>query len=153
DTQLGLDLRNSATTRNLETSPFAPSTDKNSAKTTAATASVSATSGSAYYAPATNVTPQPGANATATAQKRSSKSLLLICVALVAVAAVMALVFQRYGGKAQSNIVGSSGAVGAGKAKTIDPSMVPEGMVLIPEGSFMMGRDLTDKEKELTIKV
>src|SRR5262249_26774218 len=95
DTQLGLDFRNSATTPTLETSPFAPPTDKTPAKTTAATASVSATSGSAYYAPATNVTPQPGANATATAQKRSSKSLLLICVALVAVAAVMALVFQR----------------------------------------------------------
>src|SRR5215510_1798115 len=153
DTQLGLELRNTATTRDFETSPFTPSTDKNSAKTTAATAPVSATSGSAYYAPATKVTPQPGANATATAQKRSSRSLLLICVALVAVAAVMALVFQRYGGKAQSNTVGVTGAADAGKVKTIDPTSVPEGMVLIPEGSFMMGRDLTDKEKELAIKV
>src|SRR5215813_10027401 len=153
DTQLDLGLRDGAKTQVFETGPLIPSTDKNSTKTTAATTPISATSGSAYYAPATNVTPQPGATATATIQKRSSKPILFICVALVAVAAVMVLVFQRYGGKAQSSIVGVTGATDPGKAKTIDPPPAPEGMVLIPEGSFLMGRNLTDEEKKFTIKV
>jgi len=148
DTQLGMGLSESSTTRSLGTNPFAPSTDKNSATTTAATAQVSATSGSAYYAPATNVvTRQPGATAAAQPQTRSSKPVLLISIAAMVLAGVMVWAFQKYGGKAQSNVTGVAG-VG-----TIVPPRVPEGMVAIPEGSFMMGRDLTDEEKNFTIEV
>ena len=148
DSQLGLDLAQSAETREFETSPFNPSTDKNSAKTTAATARIAATAGSAYYAPATNVaTPQPGVTVPAAAPKRSSKPILIICLALLALVAVMALVFQRFGGKAQPKTPeGESG-------KTVETPRVPDGMVLISEGSFMMGRDLTDEEKKSTIDV
>jgi serine/threonine-protein kinase len=145
DSQLGLGLRDAAATREFETSTFTPSTDKNSAKTTAATATVSATAGSAYYAPATSViTKQPGATAPAIPEKRSSKSLLLIGVAVMALAAVMVWAIQKFGGDVQSNTK---------VVETIDPPRVPEGMVLIPEGSFMMGRDLTDEEKGFTIDV
>jgi serine/threonine protein kinase len=145
DSQLGLGLRDAAATREFETSTFTPSTDKNSAKTTAATATVSATAGSAYYAPATSViTKQPGATAPSIPEKRSSKSLLLIGVAVMALAAVMVWAIQKFGGNVQSNTK---------VVETIDPPRVPEGMVLIPEGSFMMGRDLTDEEKGFTIDV
>src|SRR5262245_12576174 len=145
DSQLGLGLRDAEATREFETTPFTPSTDNNSAKTTAATARVSATAGSAYYAPATSVvTQQPGLTAPAAPDKRSSKSLLLIGVAVVAMVAVMAWAIQKFGGKAQTNNNG---------VETIEPPRVPEGMVLIPEGSFMMGRDMTDEEKKATIDV
>ncbi|MGH9769714.1 MAG: serine/threonine protein kinase, partial [Blastocatellia bacterium] len=131
DSQLGLELSDRATTRALESNPFVPSTDRNSATTTAATARVSTASGSAYYAPATNVvTKPPGATGTATPQTRSSKPVLLVAVVVMVLAAVMFWAFQKYGGKAQSNDVG-----------TIDAPRVPEGMAAIPEGSFMMGRN------------
>jgi formylglycine-generating enzyme required for sulfatase activity len=145
DAQLGLTLTDTAETREFETSPFTPSTDKNSAKTTAATARMSATAGSAYYAPSTNVvTQQPGATTPVIERPRSSKSLLLIGVAVVALAAVMLFAIQKFYGNAQTN---------TNVAETVDPPRVPEGMALIPEGSFMMGRDLTDEEKKSTIEV
>ncbi|HKQ74206.1 MAG TPA: bifunctional serine/threonine-protein kinase/formylglycine-generating enzyme family protein [Blastocatellia bacterium] len=144
DSQLDLGLRDTAATREFETTPFTPSTDKNSAKTTAATARVSATAGSAYYAPDTSVvTRQPGLTTPAEERARSSKSLLLIGVAVVALAVVAVLAIQKFRGKAQTN---------SDVVETIDPPRIPEGMVLIPEGSFMMGRNLTDEEKKSTIE-
>jgi serine/threonine-protein kinase len=145
DSQLGLSLRDAAATREFETSPFIPSTDKNASATTAATARVPVTAGSAYYAPSTNVvTNQPGATATAMPQKRSLKSVALICVTMAALAAVTAWAVQKFGGKAESNTT---------VTKTTDPPRIPEGMALIPEGSYMMGRDLTEEEKKFAIEV
>jgi len=141
DSLLGLTLLENAKTLEFETSPFTPTTDKNSPKTTAATARMEATAGSAYYAPETSViTKPPGATAPAIPQKRSAKSLLLIGVLVVALAGVMALTIQKFG-KAKSNNV----------VETVDPPRVPEGMALIPEGSFMMGRDMTEEEKKFSI--
>src|SRR5262249_44394053 len=114
--------------------------------TTSAAAMRASTAGSssAYYAPETSViTKQPGATGAVIPQKRSSKPMLLIAVAIMVLAGVMVWAFQKYGGKAQSNM-------GGGETNT--PS-VPDGMIPIPEGSFMMGRNLTDQEKNFTIKV
>ncbi|MGE0130306.1 MAG: SUMF1/EgtB/PvdO family nonheme iron enzyme [Blastocatellales bacterium] len=144
DTQLGLGLRDSATTRTLETNQFASPTERVAATTASMGGPGSITSGSTYYAPATNVvTAQPGATGTAMPQPRSSKPMLLIGAVVMVLAAVMIWVFMNYGDKAQSNVAGA-------EANTLS---TPEGMVLIPEGSFMMGRDLTDDEKNSTIEV
>ncbi len=145
DSQLGLGLREEAATREFETTPITPSTDKNSAKTTAATAQMSATAGSAYYAPRTSViTKQPGATEPSITPKRSLKSLMLIGVTVVALVAAMAWAVQKYGGMAKSN---------TNVVENVEPPKVPEGMALIPEGSFMMGRDLSDEEKNFAINV
>ncbi|MCG3160238.1 MAG: Hercynine oxygenase [Acidobacteria bacterium] len=142
DKQLGLGLRDSATTRTLETNQFASPTERVSART-AAMAGTSTGSGSTYYAPATNVaTPMPGATGTA-APSRSSKPIVLIATAVLILAAALAWVFLNNGDKAASNVAG---------AEANTPS-APEGMVPIPEGSFMMGRNLTDEEKNSTIDV
>ncbi len=149
DAQLDLGLRDEAATRGFETSPFSPSTDKNSATTAAGTARVSNTSGasgSAYYAQDTNVvTRQPGATTPATGRSSSSKHILLLAITVMVLATATVLVFQKYGDRAQSTAAGEAGV------EKPDPPRIPEGMVPIPEGSFMMGRNLTDEEKNFTV--
>jgi serine/threonine-protein kinase len=139
DTQLGLGLRDDATTRGLEASPAVSPTERVAAMTSAMAGRVSTASGGTYYAPATNViTSQP-----ATSQRRSSKSILMIAIAVIAVAATLIWVFINYSDRSQSNVAGAEANI----------LTAPEGMVLIPEGSFMMGRDLTEEEKNSTIDV
>src|SRR5262249_59963857 len=77
--------------------------------TTSAAAMRASTAGSssAYYAPETSViTKQPGATGAVIPQKRSSKPMLLIAVAIMVLAGVMVWAFQKYGGKARSDMVG-----------------------------------------------
>jgi serine/threonine-protein kinase len=144
DAQLGVGLQDNATTHNFETSPFMPSTLGAGGATASGTTRPPATAGSAFYAPATNVVTQnPAATGVVIPQKRSSKPIILVSIALIALAAVLALAFQKFGGAAQSNIVDARPT----------PPAVPEGMVSIPAGSFMMGRNLTEEEKNFTIEV
>src|SRR5262249_36907576 len=148
DAQLDLGLRDDAATRGFETSPFNPSTDKHSATTAAGTARVPITAGSAYYAPDTNVvTRQPRATTPATGRANVSKPILLLAITVMVLATAVVLIFQKYGGRAQSTAAGESGV------EKSDPPRVPEGMVPIPEGSFMMGRNLTDEEKNFTVEL
>ncbi len=142
---LGLGLRENSTTRSLDTSPFIPSTDRSASATTAAATKISTASGSAYYAPETSVvTKQPSAIGTVTPERRSTKPILLVAAAAIIVAAVaIAWIFQKYAGRAQSTVAGGETNI----------PYVPEGMALIPTGSFMMGRDLTDAEKNFAIEM
>jgi serine/threonine-protein kinase len=138
DSQLGLGLRESATTRGLESHLLTPPTERVKTPTNA-----SATGASTYYAPATNVAaPQQRTSETIPPQTRPSKALWLIGAAILVLAAAIVWGFLKYSNNAQADI-------GGGGVKTAPT--VPEGMVLIPEGSFMMGRDLTEEEKNSII--
>lgn len=144
DAQLGLGLRDDATTRSLETNQLASPTERVAVTDATGGARASITAGAAYYAPATNVvTAQPSATGAATPQTRSSKSVLIMAVAVMVLAAAATWVFMNYGNRAQSNVADAEAAAPA----------APEGMALIPEGSFMMGRNLADEEKKSTIDV
>jgi serine/threonine-protein kinase len=155
DTQLGVGLQDNQTTHTFETSPFTPSTLRGQATTAGATSRASTysggagSSGTAYYAPATSVvTQQPAATSAAVVvpERRSSKPMFLIALVGLILAAALALTFQKFKGGAQSNFAGVDSPSPA-------PRVVPDGMVPIPGGSFLMGRDLTSEEKNYTIEV
>jgi formylglycine-generating enzyme required for sulfatase activity len=145
DAQLGLGLRDDATTRSLETNQFASPTERVAVTAPTGGTRASITAGATYYAPATNVvTAQPGATGVATPQTRSSKSVLIVALAVMVLAAALVWIFMNYANQAQSNAAGA-------EANTASTLKGPEGMALIPEGSFMMGRNLTDEEKSFTV--
>ncbi len=136
DAQLGIGLRGEAPARGVESVLGAAPTDKILAVDTSAPARPNV-SASAYLAPTPDSTPL-----TATTPGRSLKSIALISLAVVALSVATVWVIQKFGGEAKSN-----------GAKTIDLPRVPEGMVSIRAGSFLMGRNLTDEEKKFTIEV
>jgi serine/threonine-protein kinase len=140
DSQLGLGLRESATTRSFDTDRVAPPTEGVEAQTTAAATAAATNSKSAYYAPATNVAgARQMTNETITPQTRSSKAMWFAGAATLVLAAMVAWFVLKNSDHAQANFTSGNAEVA--------PS-VPEAMVLIPEGSFMMGRNLTPKEQE-----
>ncbi len=142
DAQLGLGLRENATTRGLDGNLASMPTEKIPVPATDSATVASTNSRSTFYAPATNVAvPQQKTNQTISSPTRSSKPMWLIGAAALALAAVMAWVFLMNGNNAQTNVGG------VGRANASETSPAPEGMILIPEGSFMMGRDLTEEEK------
>ncbi len=143
DTQLGLGLGDSAMTRTIGTNSFAMPTERVQSPTTGSSTAASTDSRSEFYAQATNViTPLHHAIETIPPQTRSSKAVWLIGAAALVIAAVIAWVFLKNPDGAQSK--NASGGGGAARP-------VPEGMVLLPAGSFMMGRDLTEEEKNYEI--
>ncbi len=143
DDQLGLGLGENAPTRPVDTNPFAAPTAGVRTPTTASAIAVSTGGNSTYYAPATNVlTPQQKTIETVSPPARSSKLIWLIGAAVLVLAAVAAGVYLKNSDNAQANV--PSGNANAALS-------VPEGMVPIPEGSFMMGRNLTDEEKNYVI--
>lgn len=144
DAQLGIGLRGPAETREFQTSPGAPPTERISAATTSAPRRANA-SASAYLASESDaIASETNVADGATKRARSLKSFALIGFAVAVLSVGMVWAVQKFGGKAQSN---------ATDTKTIEPPRVPGGMVSIPAGSFMMGRDLTDEEKKFAIDV
>jgi formylglycine-generating enzyme required for sulfatase activity len=138
DGLLGIGLPDAAPTQGFETNLDPPLTDKILAATTAAQrrGPFKALAGS-VFAPESDVDP------IAATRGRWLKSVALIGLIVVALSAAMAWAVQKFGG-AESNATATN---------TINPPRIPEGMVSIPAGSFMMGRNVTDEEKELIIEV
>jgi eukaryotic-like serine/threonine-protein kinase len=101
------------------------------------------TAGRAWQTP----TPTPQAAPPAASQRFSmSKLLALVAVIALAVAATGTLVLPKWFGKTSANIAG--GAENA-EPKKLDP---PTGMVFIPGGSFMMGRNLNEAERNTEVE-
>ncbi len=145
DSQLELGLGEDAPTTLLGTNSFAASTAGVLSPTTASPASASTNSRMPYYAPPTNVSATPPMTSeTISSRKGSSKMVWLLGAAVLILAAAMGWVLLKNSDNAQANVTDS---------KTDVAPSVPEGMVLIPEGSFMMGRNLTKEEQEEQDKI
>jgi iron(II)-dependent oxidoreductase len=143
DSQLDLGLDENAPTTLLGTGSFAASTAGVMSPATISPASATTNSRTPYYAPPTNISATPPMTSeTISPRKGSSKVAWLLGAVILVMAAAGGWVFLKNSDNAQAN-------VGAGTTNPVPP--VPEGMVLIPEGSFMMGRDLTDDEKNYRI--
>ncbi|MGH9755075.1 MAG: SUMF1/EgtB/PvdO family nonheme iron enzyme [Blastocatellia bacterium] len=144
DLQLGIGLRGPAPAWGVEANLGAPPTDKILAVDTS-TPRRTSVSASTYLAPASDVVaPETNVAMADMTRRRSMKSVALISLAVAALTVATVWAVQKFGGKAQSNVT---------VTKTIEPPRVPEGMASIPTGSFMMGRDLTDEEKNFTIEI
>ena len=76
-----------------------------------------------------------------------SKAIWALGALAVVLALALAVIFMRP--NAESGSASLSG--GSSSSATIPPTTIPEDMALIEGGSFLMGRNLTDAEKEFSI--
>lgn len=130
--------------RGYDTNFFAPATELLETSTTADGATVSTATNRSTAGPTPQPSPaRPGA-ISAPPVRNSSKLPWLIGGAVLALAAIVtfALLWQR-GNEEQA------GANTLAEAKKNEPPQVPENLVMIEGGSFMMGRNLTEAEKSL----
>ncbi|MCI0338380.1 MAG: bifunctional serine/threonine-protein kinase/formylglycine-generating enzyme family protein [Acidobacteria bacterium] len=165
DSSLGLDLREKVTARAFDTNPLSLPTEKMDSDTTASGAAVSTASRSSgrsserrYDPAATSVMSTPAQTQSptpATTFPGSSKQIWLIGVSVLLIGAMAAgLLFKnRDRARSSSNNIGvQSSPNNMGGVNPLKNSP-PPGMVQIPEGSFMLGRDLTDAEKSVEIAI
>ncbi len=148
ESHLGLGLRDNATTQSFNTKPFALPTEKFQTGPTASAAAVSTAAGRQYDPNATSVMGAPAQTHASTQVKTSvgsSKLLWFIGAAVLMIGVLAGGYFLMYRDEAASSANNISGAI----AKT---ASAPEGMAEIPEGSFMMGRNLTEDEKNYEIE-
>jgi serine/threonine-protein kinase len=149
DSHLGLGLKEKVTAPSFDTAPFALPTEKFQTSTSTAPGAAVSTASGRYVDPnATSVMTPPAttkSHTPPTTLPGSSKLLWMIGVAVIAIGlSVGGYLLSKRGGS-ESGAINLTGA----NAKTNSP---PEGMALIPEGSFRMGRDLTDDEKNYQIE-
>lgn len=149
----GVTVRTDAAPRSYDTNVFAPVTDMREATTAlkvpATTASGHAADPSTASATPTPDYPTPGAISAppvATHPGGSSKLPWIIGLAAVLVLAAVVLFLMLKPRDSGREVSGNSGEP---TKKEAPP--VPEGMVLIEGGSFMMGRNLTEAEKKFEI--
>jgi serine/threonine-protein kinase len=145
---LDLGLRDSATTREMGTNPFSATTAGTRRPSTYSGSTASTDPRSNYYALATDViTPAPGK--TEAPAKTGARTMVWTSVAaFLILSAGAAWYFVKNSDNARAN---TDGETSLSTTKVVAPPSPPEGMQLIPEGSFMMGRDLTDEEKNFAI--
>jgi serine/threonine protein kinase/formylglycine-generating enzyme required for sulfatase activity len=139
DGLLGIGLRDAEPAQGFETNLDPPLTDKILAATTAAQRR------GPFKALADGVfAPESDVDAIAATRGRLLKSVALIGLIVVVLSGAVAWAVQRFGGKAKSNATATN---------TVNPPRVPEGMVSIAAGSYMMGRNLTDEEKKFGVEL
>lgn len=144
----GLSSRTKEAPRGYDTNFFTPATELLETPTTAAGAAV----GTAPGRSSAGSTPQPspatpGAISTPpTPARGSSKLPWLIGLGMLTLAAIVtfALLWRR-GNEEQAS------ANTLAEAKKNEPPSVPENLVVIEGGSFMMGRNLTEAEKNFAV--
>jgi formylglycine-generating enzyme required for sulfatase activity len=148
DSQLGLGLRDNVTTQSFNTNPLSSPTEKFQTGPTAPGAAVSTAPGRQYDPNATSVMGAPAQTQASTQVKTSvggSKLLWLIGAAVLTLGVLAGGYFLIDRDEAES---GANNITSAG-AKMI---VTPDGMAQIPAGSYLMGRDLTDEEKNYEIE-
>lgn len=148
----GVTLRTAEATRGYDTNFLAPATELSETPTTANGAAVSTASGRTASGNATaGATPSPnyatpGAISTPPVTGSGSAKLpWLIGIVALALAAVITFVILKQGGAEQARTDKPS------ETPKTEPRPVPEGLVLIEGGSFMMGRNLTEAEKNFEV--
>ncbi len=152
DSQLGLNLTDTGRMSEFATKPLLNPTEKIGAIDTAAGTTVLATTpgvpGKTFDAAATNLYEvQPATRPTVTPPHQETKSsnkgvIAVAAIALLAALAVGAFFFLR---PSPTTATKNNNVTNA-------PKTTPKGMALIPAGSFIMGRNLTDEEKETRLK-
>jgi serine/threonine-protein kinase len=152
DGTLGLGLRDGRSEREFDTNSLVPATDRLEYSTQAGQSGVGTmyattpgVSGRTYNPAATQAyDPQTATRATMTppAAKSSKTGLLLGLFALLIAAAVAGYVF----------FFNQPAPATAGGDTPAKPPAMPEGMVLIPAGNYVMGRNLSEAEKAQIIE-
>ena len=145
DGQLGLGLRDGVSTREFDTNPLLTPAEQLQYSTAGGASTLHGTApggGGKTYDPAATrgYDAQTATRATVSAPAKSSKTGLVLgaLALLIAAAAAGYLLFFKPSAPVMPDVVTT-------------PS-VPEGMELIPAGSYVMGRNLTDAEKKLFIE-
>ncbi|MFN0112580.1 MAG: protein kinase domain-containing protein [Blastocatellia bacterium] len=141
DGMLGLGLAQKRDTRTLDSSASSAPTERLEVSPTGAAVGVQTDSGRL-----TNAGTVARGTAVATGARAGSSKMLWLAGAIVLIlAAVIAAVLFKNRSDAEQ---GATNIGGAGKSSSVT---VPTDMALIEGGSFMMGRNLTDAEKDFAI--
>ncbi|QQS46982.1 MAG: SUMF1/EgtB/PvdO family nonheme iron enzyme [Acidobacteriota bacterium] len=152
---LELGLRD-ADTLNLLTNPLDVPTERMYGSTTAAGAGASTAAGRVFDPNATNlmssqVRTVPRDTALPVEKPASSKMPLVLALLVFIIAGGVGGYFLLNRDKGEAAGIELTGAT-AGTTTETKPPATPAGMALIPEGSYMMGRDLTEEEKAFTVE-
>ncbi len=143
DKPLDLTLALEAKTNALATNPLIKPTERLESPSTASGSVAPITDGHIQAArptvPIGSVTVTPAPTTT------SSKPLWLIGIGVLVLAAVVALIFLRK--PSEENL----GASNLGGTTVKEPPPLPAGLLQIEGGSFLMGRNLTDDEKDFQL--
>lgn len=143
DGSLGIELGQKRTTRAFTAGASGVATERLENSPTGTNVVVQTDSGRL-----TNAASQLRGTAVATGTRAGgSKMIWLIGLLVLLLGSVAAVIFLKNQNEAQQ---GATNIGGSGVSSTV---VVPDDMALIEGGSFMMGRNLTDAEKDLIIQI
>lgn len=142
DTVLALEMRGTQSARAFEASAASAPTERFEPAKTNAVAASQTDSGKLTGAGTPGAT---GGAGTRTTKSVAPKMIWAAIASVLILAAIMSAVFWR------NRDNGQAGGANLGGAGQVSPPALPDGMVLIEGGSFLMGRNLTDAEKNFEI--